>query len=345
MTTHTSGPRPGQILTRTEIHPVLGGAGYAGICPAVEKKNVLIFSDGKVGERFGYRDGWLAEDDHIGPIFTYTGAGKRGDQAMEGGNKAILEHVDKGRTLHLFIAVGKVHGSDTRTHLYIGEFKVDVGKPFEIREAKDELGAQRNVIVFRLRPTGLHIRRDEDTLPRATHARSRFHRSAGRIARTYRRQRRQQLQPSDAGHVADVRDDLADTFEARSVAAGQTIGQLEVSMRDATAQLMVELYNPTSNTVYEPTGSVASESIAEAMTQLLLARHHLRNIAHSQPLHLMVLTPELPREDLRNLLAEHGIGLVFRTEGGDFAEFATNATHSGSTPRAFRCLDCPAMPS
>lgn len=341
MTTHTSGPRPGQILTRAEIHPVLGGAGYAGICPAVEKKNVLIFSDSKVGERFGYRDGWLAEDDDIGPIFTYTGAGKRGDQAIEGGNKAILEHVDKGRTLHLFIAVGKVPGSDTRTHLYIGEFKVDERKQFEIKEAKDEIGADRNVIVFRLRPTGLHIRREEDTLPRATSARSRFSRNAARLTRAYRRQRRQQLQVSDVDQVAAARDDLADTFEESSLAAGETIGQLEVSMRDATAELIAELYNPASNTVYEPTGSAASESIAEAMAQLLLARHHLRDVAHSHPLHLMVLTPELPREDLRNLLAEHGIGLVYRNESGGFSEFEASTTTSGSAPRAFRCIDCP----
>ncbi|RPF33801.1 hypothetical protein [Streptomyces sp. TLI_185] len=341
MTTHTSGFRPGQILTRAEIHPVLGGAGFAGICPAVEKRNVLIFSDSKVGERFGYRDGWLAEDDDIGPIFTYTGVGKRGDQALEGGNKSILEHIDKGRTLHLFIAVGKVRGSDTRTHRYIGEFKVDERKPFEIREAKDELGADRNVIVFRLRPTGLYIRRDEDTLPRATHPRSRFNRTAAKLTRTYRRQKRQRGQLSDVDHVAAARDDLADTFEESSIAAGETIGQLEVSMRDATSQLMLELYNPTSNTVYEPTGSAASESIADAMAQLLLARHHLRSIAHSQPLHLMVLTPELPREDLRNLLAEHGIGVVYRNGSGGFSEFEASTTTSGGTPRAFRCLDCP----
>ncbi|MEU6376912.1 hypothetical protein [Streptomyces sp. NPDC046909] len=341
MTTQTSGFRPGQILKRTEIHPVLGGSGFAGICPAIEKKNVLIFSDSKVGERYGYRDGWLAEDDDIGPIFTYTGVGKRGDQALEGGNKAILEHADKGRTLHLFVAVGKAPGSEARTHLYVGTFKLDTRKPFDIREATDELGANRNVIVFRLRPTGPCIRREEDTLPRANTVRSRFNRTAAKLTRTYRRQRRQHVQLSDVERVAAARDDLADTFEESSLAAGETIGQLEVTMRDATAQLMVELYNPTSNTVYEPAGSAASESIAEAMTQLLLARHHLRSVAHSQPLHLMVLSPELPREDLRNLLAEHGIGVVYRNETGGFSEFATSPTSTGGAPRAFRCLDCP----
>lgn len=99
MTTPPSRFQPGDILTRKQIHPVLGGSGYAGICPAVEKRNVLIFSDGEIGKRYGYRDGWLSEDDDLGPIFTYTGAGKQGDQTLDGGNASILKHAEKGRAL------------------------------------------------------------------------------------------------------------------------------------------------------------------------------------------------------------------------------------------------------
>ena len=341
MTTPTSGFQPGDILTRAQIHPVLGGSSYAGICPANEKRNVLIFSDSKIGERYGYRDGWLAEDDNLGPIFTYTGVGKRGDQTFEGGNSSILEHAEKGRTLHLFIAVGKVPGSDTRTHRYIGKFKVDERKQFEIREAKDELGHDRNVIVFRLRPIGPYIREASDTLQPAPESRPRFNRTAGRFTRAARRQRRQRQQQSDVDQVGATRDDLADTFEDREVAAGETIGQLELLMRNSTTQLIFDLYNKTNNTVYEPTGSTASESITQALAQLLLARRHLRGLTHDQPLHLMVLTPALPREDLRDLLAEHGIGLVYRNDSGGFSEFEGSATASSSAPQSFRCLDCP----
>ncbi|WP_078655603.1 hypothetical protein [Streptomyces fulvoviolaceus] len=341
MTTPTSGFQPGDTLTRAEIHPALGGSGYAGICPAKEKRNVLIFSDSKIGKRYGYRDGWLAEDDDLGPVFTYTGAGKQGNQLLEGGNAAILEHAQKGRTLHLFIAVGKVPGSETRTHRYIGKFKVDERKPFEIREAKDELGQDRNVIVFRLRPIGAYIREASDTLQPAPEARSRFNRTAGRFARATRRQQRQRQPQSDVDQVGATRDDLADTFEEREVAAGETIGQLELSMRNSTTRLIFDLYNKTNNTVYEPTGSAASESITQALAQLLLARRNLRSLTHEQPLHLMVLAPELPREDLRDLLTEHGIGLVYRNDSGGFSEFARSATASSSAPRSSRCLDCP----
>ncbi|MER6284243.1 hypothetical protein [Streptomyces sviceus] len=344
MTTSTPGFQPGDVLTRADIHPVLGGSGYAGICPAKEKRNVLLFSDSKIGERYGYRDGWLAEDDDIGPIFTYTGAGKRGNQTLSGGNAAILEHATKGRTLHLFVAVGKVPGSDTRTHRYIGQFKVDDRNPFEIREARDELGHDRNVIVFRLRPIGPCIREASDTLQPAPTSRFRLHRTAGRLARAYRRQRRQQ-QPVSGDQVGmATRDDLADAFEDREAAAGETIVQLELSMRNSTSQLVFDLYNQTNNTLYEPTGSAASESITQALAQLLHARRYLRRLSHDQPLHLMVLTPTLPREDLRDLLTEHGIGIVYQNDSGDFSEFGAGTTVSGSAS-GFRCTDCPALAS
>ncbi|MGW5657657.1 hypothetical protein [Streptomyces humi] len=339
MTTPTPTFQPGAILTRAQIHPVLGGSGYAGICPAVEKKNVLLFSDSNIGERYGYRDGWLAEDDEIGPIFTYTGAGKRNDQTISGGNAAILDHASKGRTLHLFIAVGKVPGSDTRTHRYIGKFKVDERNPFEIREARDELNHDRNVIVFRLRPIGPHIREASDTLQAAPRSRFRFNQTAGRLARSYRRQRRH-TQPTYADQVEAARDDLAEAFEEREIAAGHPIVQLELSMRNSTSQLSFDIYSRTNNTVYEPTASAASESITQALAQLLNARRYLRELDHDQPLHLMVLTPSLPRQDLRELLAEHGIGIVYRNESGDFSEF-TEPAASNSAPRGFRCLDCP----
>ncbi|MFE0104066.1 hypothetical protein [Streptomyces sp. NPDC059009] len=341
MTTPTSGFRPGDILTRAQIHPVLGGSGYAGICPAVEKRNVLVFSDSKVGERYGYRDGWLAEDDDLGPIFTYTGAGKRGDQTFDGaqggGNTAILEHSRKRRTLHVFVAVGKLPGSDTRTHRYIGEFSLDKRNPFEIGAARDELGDTRNVIVFRLRPIGPYIREASDTLQLAPASRGRFNRTGGRLSRALRRQRRQRQPQVDVDQVMAARDDLADSFEDQEVASGESIGQLELSMRNSSSHLMFELYNQTNNTVYEPTGSAASESITQALAQLLHARRYLMSLDHDQPLNLMVLAPELPREDLRELLAEHGIGIVYQNESGGFSEFEG----STSTPRGLRCLDCP----
>ncbi|KUN28256.1 hypothetical protein AQJ23_10235 [Streptomyces antibioticus] len=341
MTTPTARFTPGDILTRAQIHPVLGGSGFAGICPAREKRNVLIFSDSKIGRRYGYRDGWLSEEDAFGPIFTYTGAGKRGNQTLEGGNAAILDHASMGRTLHVFIAVGNVPGTGTRTHKYIGEFKVDdEHRPYDIREAKDELGADRNVIVFRLRPTGPYIREESDTLPLAPRPRIRFQRTAGSLARTYRRKRRQRQPQTETARIEALRDDLAEAFEEHETAAGMDIGQMELSLQNSTDQLSFEIYNQTNHTIYQPTGSAAPESITQALAQLLHAQHHLKTAVPDQPLHLMVLAPSLPREDLRDLLSEHGIGLVYRTETGDFSELIGGISATDGH-QSFRCLDCP----
>ncbi|MFD5845897.1 hypothetical protein [Streptomyces chartreusis] len=340
MTTPMAGFTPGDTLTRAQIHPVLGGSGFAGICPAREKRNVLIFSDSKVGRRYGYRDGWLAEDDSLGPVFTYTGTGKRGNQTLDGGNASILEHANMGRTLHVFVAVGNVPGTGTRTHKYVGQFKVDEDRPYDVREAKDELDQDRSVIVFRLRPTGPYLRDESDTLPLAGRSRIRFQPTAGRVARAYRRQRRQRQPQTDVTRIEAVRDDLAEAFEAHEMAAGMDIGQMELSLQNSTDQISFEIFNQTNRRVYQPTGSAAPDSITQALAQLLLAQRHLTNLAQDQPLQLMMLTPALPREDLRDLLAENGIGLVYRTDSGGFSEFARH-TPAGSTPRHFRCLDCP----
>lgn len=342
MTTPPAGFAPGDILTRAQIHPVLGGSGFAGICPAKEKRNVLIFSDSKIGKRYGYRDGWLSEEDAFGPIFTYTGAGKRGNQTLDGGNGAILEHKSMGRTLHVFVAVGNVPGTGRRTHKYIGEFKVDEHRPYDIREAKDELEDDRNVIVFRLRPTGPYIRDDSDTLPLAPRSRIKFQRTAGSIARTYRRRRRQRQPQTDVTRIEALRDDLAEAFEAHETSAGMDIGQMELMLQNSTDQLSFEIYNQTNHTVYQPTGTVAAESITQALAQLLHAEHHLKIAVPDHPLHLMVLAPALPREDLRDLLTEHGIGLVYRNDSGGFSEFAGSPSAT-EAHRAVRCLDCPVL--
>jgi 5-methylcytosine-specific restriction protein A len=112
---------PGMTATRAEIHGLYGGSLQGGIAPSNTTNTVLLFSDPAVGHRYGYYDGWVEEDEH-GPIFEYTGAGTTGDQTFERGNKAILNHVEAGRSLRVFTVAGRVPGSQTRLHRYVGEF-------------------------------------------------------------------------------------------------------------------------------------------------------------------------------------------------------------------------------
>ncbi|MFJ9211053.1 hypothetical protein [Streptomyces sp. NPDC102264] len=162
---------PGDVRTRTEIRAVFGGSPQGGICPSEDRHSVNLYSDPDVGELVGYYDGWLAEEDELGPVFEYTGAGKSGDQTFDGvagsGNRAILRHAEQGRVLRVFTRVGKVPGSDTKTHRYLGSFTLDGMEPYVWRRVPGEDGLERNVIVFRLRAEGAVQYTAEDVIPAA----------------------------------------------------------------------------------------------------------------------------------------------------------------------------------
>ncbi|MCL6738382.1 hypothetical protein [Streptomyces neyagawaensis] len=172
MTTKASAILPGDVRTRAEIRKIFGGSGQGGICPSVEKQSVNLYSDPTVGEGNGYYDGWLAEEDDLGPIFEYTGAGKSGHQTFDGvagsGNRAILRHAEQNRTLRVFTQVGMVPGTGTKTHQYIGEFTLDSLEPYVWRRVHDKDNKERDVIVFRLRPDGEFERSPQNLIPAAT---------------------------------------------------------------------------------------------------------------------------------------------------------------------------------
>src|ERR1044072_5443117 len=110
MTTSVEEINPGDVRTRAEIRAAFGGSPQGGICPSEGKYSVNLYSDPDVGEQTGYYDGWLAEEDELGPVFEYTGAGKSGNQTFEGvagsGNRAILRHAEQKRVLRVFTRVG-----------------------------------------------------------------------------------------------------------------------------------------------------------------------------------------------------------------------------------------------
>lgn len=100
---------PGDRIRRKELHDRYGGRRQGGIGPSATTPNVLIFTDPTVGQTHGYLDRWE------GDIFRYVGEGQRGNQTMDQGNRAILEHVDHDRAIRLF------EGSSGDV-TYVGEF-------------------------------------------------------------------------------------------------------------------------------------------------------------------------------------------------------------------------------
>jgi len=129
----------GETILRKNLHKKFGGSGQGGINPSSKTPNVIIFSDHDVGNEHGYADRWE------GDLFLYVGEGQTGDQEMKRGNKAILQHVEDGRSIRLFWGC---RGEVT----YGGEFEIDHIEPWttEKRPATGG-GPMRNVIVFRLK--------------------------------------------------------------------------------------------------------------------------------------------------------------------------------------------------
>lgn len=146
---------PGDPIRRVELHDRFGGSRQGGIAPSNKSPNVLIFTDPEAGAKHGYiYDGWDVADPSL---FHYTGEGQVGDQVMAGGNKAILDHLAKGRSLRVFKGVRGVVR-------YMGEFRLDSTTHAVRRAPATGGGPQRDVIVFRLRPVGAAV----STTPRPT---------------------------------------------------------------------------------------------------------------------------------------------------------------------------------
>lgn len=86
----------GEIYRRRAIHDAYGGQEQGGISTPRGLPMVFLFT-GESGQQYGYDDTF--QDDGT---FWYTGEGQRGDMRMERGNRAIRDHLQTGKVLHLF---------------------------------------------------------------------------------------------------------------------------------------------------------------------------------------------------------------------------------------------------
>ena len=133
---------PHRVYARASIHARWKGQEQGGISTPVGIRVVFAFS-GPSGARFGYDkdEGW--RDDGT---FEFTGEGQRGPMRMARGNRAVLEHAERGRDLHLFIETPRKRD---RTVQYAGPMEC-IG--FRHGQAPDIDGNVRETIVFRLAP-------------------------------------------------------------------------------------------------------------------------------------------------------------------------------------------------
>ncbi|MFJ2261847.1 hypothetical protein ACIOKD_26510 [Streptomyces sp. NPDC087844] len=314
----TSPIEPGQLTTRAKMKKLFGGGDQEGIILSKATPNILIYTDHASGKEYGYEDGWLEEEDDLGPIFEYTGKGRIGHQTFEGlagsRNKAILRHVDDGNALRLFMAAGKDPSSSSSAKLqrYLGEFELDAKQPYTIREADDPEGNRRLIIVFRLRPKGKvqHIPEDAITPAETTQVQqvsaavtaSSMVEPPGKRASVSRRS----AQPSTIAEHRKMQ--LLGDYHRRLNEQQHKVFAYQIKIAGTRSTLKTDLYDATDHVLYCVKGESSREEIRMAIGQL---KDYVRHIDPANP-KLAVLLPENPHEDLQDLLNREGISLVYQ---------------------------------
>lgn len=128
---------PGKEYRRKELHNQSGGMRQSGIAPSRRVPVVFIFT-GETGEQYGYED----EFEEDGTLI-YTGEGQIGNMIYDRGNKAIRNHQEDSRELHVF------RKENDGLVTYIGQYTYEESfrEPLLDRE-----GNERSAIRFKLRP-------------------------------------------------------------------------------------------------------------------------------------------------------------------------------------------------
>lgn len=145
----------GNRYLRKELHDQFEGQRQYGISTPASESFIFIFTD-PASEEHGYRDRFLSNG-----LFVYSGEGRVGDMAMDGGNERILNHKANGDALYVFEVVAEQDGADVVT--YDGEYEY-IDHYWE--RAPDDNGDMRDAIRFKLAPAeGIEAAIDEDDVP------------------------------------------------------------------------------------------------------------------------------------------------------------------------------------
>jgi hypothetical protein len=299
----------GDFLSRAERMKRFGGAEYGGIEPSSSTPNVFVYSDPSRGRAYGYNfDGWTVD----GSSFLYTGEGRKGSQLRRDGNRAILEHQDRGRALRLFVADGMVPGTGQKNHRYLGEFAVDANLPYVLDESPDEDGELRTVFVFRLRPVGESLRRAEDQttavdigggaaaelVPVEAHQAPEFETKGSMPSTAMRRE-----------------SELVGRYMKALAKAQHPVRRWKVKPPGELRALLTDIFDETTKELYEVKGTATREAVRSAVAQLLDYSRHIP----VEVKRLTVLLPLRPSDDLVNFIHACGVGLVYETDINKFS--------------------------
>jgi hypothetical protein len=290
----------GEEIKRTELHDRYGGGRFGGIEPSAKTPNVLLFTSA-YGSEFGYNFDEELEDGS----FLYTGDGQVGPQDPDsGGNKAILEHRKKGRSLRLF------EEADKKTFVrYLGEFELGNQEP-EYRVAPDREGNERTVLVFHLSPVGKTKIRTSRKEPQRIAAIT-FQEPERNVSHSHERSTQATVT------IATRREaQLQNRYVEYLRLKGKDVGTVQISIPESNAPLRADLVNKTDLKVIEVKAGVTRGYIREAIGQVLEYVYQLKRIRNEiwTP---AILLPGRPSDDLVGFVGSLGITLIWE-EGENF---------------------------
>ncbi|MEV0115549.1 hypothetical protein AB0H77_20275 [Streptomyces sp. NPDC050844] len=323
--------KPGDIRTRAQLKEIFGGSLQGGIISSRSTPNILLFTDHESGSLYGYQDGWLADEDDLGPVFEYTGEGSVGDQTLTRGNRGIFQHETEGRHLRVFMAVGTVPGTNTKLHRYLGEFELDTTEPYVERQTLDAEQQMRRVLVFRLRPVGEVDQQPDDVIAPADETTAtpvpatpsapipepvlELKPATATTSNATAPENNQTMTSTrSAGKAVEVKRreaELSDRFLEFLQAKGHEVTRFRVWIKGQTHPLYTDLYDATDNVLYEAKGTSSRDAVRQAIGQLFDYRRHIE----ATDARLAVLLPHAPIDDLRDLVESVGFALVY--EDGD----------------------------
>jgi hypothetical protein len=288
------GLAPGARIRRTELHERFGGRRQGGISPSRVGPYVFVIT-APSGRAYGYIYDGRGEDG----FFHYTGEGQVGDQQMAQGNRAIRDHEHEDRELHLFEAYG--------TELeYVGEFRYHDDYQADAPEVND--GPTRKVIVFRLEQVS-----GTDAGPSRTRL-DRLGREPLKEMPVEQALTEWMLVEGDREpYEAERREQklvhaLAEHLERQ----GHDVCRLQFLPEGEAAPLFCDLFDKSTNTLYESKGTVTRLAMRMAIGQLA---DYARLM--STPPERVILMPEEPRSDLQRLAESQGIRVIW-PGGADF---------------------------
>lgn len=295
--------QPGDKILRRELHAELGGQTQSGISPSSKSPIVMLFSDSVSGEQYGYFDGW-----HDDGMFHYSGEGQRGDQEMKRGNKALRDHEQLQREVHVFLGSGK--GLPVT---YLGRFRyVDY---YETDAPEIGGGPVRKVFMFRLQPLDALPPRSLNTVSPAKTT------TVQHVPVENHFSEKVTLDPSRTPTEAERREAaLVQKYKQYLEKTNRVPVRNRIQPAGEAKPLFTDIFDPDRNLLVEAKGSVTREAIRMALGQLL----DYARFFQPRP-NMAVLVPSAMRADLRQLLAEYQIGVIEQTEIG-FDEYLVEPT-------------------